>query len=151
MGMVTDDPDWAPGLYESRVLALAFLRRYSRTPFPGTAEPSCRAEKDGVVVTLHRQHGSVVLTIDATQKSTELIERVLTIEYESSNAWRIMVDAYRPGRWQRHLKTMVHPRPWLERCRAFVSFTGTLPRMPVNIADAMGAARGSTDRLPISE
>lgn len=130
MGFLTDDPDWAPGLYEARVLALAFLRRYGRTQLPGTPWQCCEAERAGIVVTLYPRRTPILLTVDAPDESAELFGRVLTLEYESSNAWRIIVDVYQPGRWQRQLKTLVHPRPWMERCRALITFTGTLPQHP---------------------
>jgi hypothetical protein len=96
---------------------LAFLRRYGRAQLLGTAWQCCEAERGGIVVT------PILLTVDAPDQSAEPFGRVLTIEYDSSNAWRMVVDVYQPGRWERRLKTMVHPRPWLERWRALVTFT----------------------------
>src|SRR5258705_3808038 len=83
----------------------------------------------------HRRHAfptahPILLTIDAPDGSADLSARVLTLEYEGSSAWRIIVDVYKPGRWERQLKTMVHPRPWVERWPALVTFTGTLPQRP---------------------
>jgi hypothetical protein len=89
-----------------------------------------------------------LLTIDAPDESTELFGRVVTLEYERSNAWRITVDVYQPGRWQRQLKTLVHPRPWLERWRALVTFTGTLPQRPPPSARILYQR---ADRLSLSE
>jgi hypothetical protein len=130
MGILTDDPDWAPDLYEARILAFAFLRRYGRAQLVGTPWQCREAERDGIVVTLYPRRSPVLLTIDAPEDSAELFGRVLTLEYESSNAWRITVDVFRPGPWQRRLKTMAHPRPWMERWRALITFTGTLPQRP---------------------
>jgi hypothetical protein len=130
MGILTDDPDWAPDLYEARVLAFAFLRRYGRAQLLGTPWQCWEAKRGGIVVTLYPRRTPILLTIDAPAESRELFGRVVTLEYESSNAWRITVDVYQPGRWQRRLKTMAHPRPWLERWRALVTFTGTLPQRP---------------------
>jgi hypothetical protein len=130
MGILTDDPDWAPDLYEARVLALAFLRRYGRAQLVGTPWQCWEADRGGIVVTLYPKRNPVLLTIDAPDESTELFGRVVTLEYERSNAWRITVDAYHPGRWQQQLKQMVHPRPWMERWRALITFTGKLPQRP---------------------
>jgi hypothetical protein len=47
------------------------------------------AEKGGIVVTLYPRRTPILLTIDAPDESTELFGRVGTLEYESSNAWRI--------------------------------------------------------------
>jgi hypothetical protein len=109
MGILTDDPDWAPDLYEARVPAFAFLRRYGRAQFLGTPWQCWKAERGGIVVTLYPRHTPILLTIDAPDESTELFGRVVTLEYESSNAWRITVDVYQPGRWRRQLKTMAAP------------------------------------------
>ena len=128
MRFLTDDPDWAPDLYEARVLAMALLRRYGRAQPPGTPCQCCKAERGGIVVTLFPRRTPILLTIDAPDGSADLSARVLTLEYEGSSAWRIIVDVYKPGRWQRQLKSMVHPRPWVERWRALVTFTGTLPQ-----------------------
>jgi hypothetical protein len=130
MGILTDDPDWAPDLYEARVLALAFLRRYGRAQLVGTEWQCWEADRGGIVVTLYPKRSPVLLTIDAPDESTELFGRVVTLEYDRSNAWRITVDVYRPGRWQQQLKQMVHPRPWMERWRALITFTGKLPQRP---------------------
>ncbi len=130
MGILTDDPDWAPDLYEARVLALAFLRRYGRAQLAGTEWQCWEADRGGIVVTLYPKRSRVLLTIDASDQTTELFGRVVTLEYERSNAWRITVDVYHPGRWQQQLKKMVHPRPWMERWRALITFTGKLPQRP---------------------
>jgi hypothetical protein len=130
MGILTDDPDWAPDLYEARVLALAFLRRYGRAQLVGTPWQCWEADRGGIVVTFYAKRSPVLLTIDASDQSAELFGRVVTLEYERSNAWRITVDVYHPGRWQPQLKKMVHPRPWMERCRALITFTGKLPQRP---------------------
>jgi hypothetical protein len=148
MGFLTDDPEWAPALYEARVLALALLRRYGRAQLPGTPWQCWEAEQGGLVVTLYPQRAPILLTIDAPDESTELFGRVVTLEYERSNAWRITVDVYQPGRWQRQLKTLVHPRPWLERWRALVTFTGTLPQRPPPSARILYQR---ADRLSLSE
>src|SRR5258708_6191291 len=117
MRFLTDDPDWAPDLYEARVLAMALLRRYGRAQPPGTPCQCCKAERGGIVVTLFPRRTPILLTIDAPDGSADLSARVLTLEYEGSSAWRIIVDLYKPG-------------PWLERWCALVTFTGTLPQRP---------------------
>jgi hypothetical protein len=89
MGILTDDPDWAPDRYEARVLAFAFLRRYGRAQHLGTPWQCWEAERGGIVVTLYPRRTPILLTIDAPDESTELFGRVVTLEYESSNAWRI--------------------------------------------------------------
>jgi hypothetical protein len=145
MGILTDDPDWAPDLYEARVLALAFLRRYGRAQLVGTPWQCWEADRGGIVVTLYAKRSPILLTIDASGESTELSGRVVTLEYQRSNAWRITVDVYQPGRWQQQLKRMVHPRPWMERWRALITFTGKLPQRPPPSAriEYRGAARRS--------
>src|SRR5258708_19674752 len=130
MRFLTDDPDGAPDLYEARVLAMALLRRYGRAQPPGTPCQCCKAERGGMVVRLFQRRTPILLTIDAPDGSADLSARVLTLEYEGSSAWRIIVDVYKPGRWERQLKTMVHPRPWLEPWRAPVTFTGPFPPRP---------------------
>ena len=130
MGILTDDPDWAPDLYEARVLALAFLRRYGRAQLADTPWQCWEADRGGIIVTLYPKRSPVLLTIDAPDESTEFSGRVVTLEYERSDAWRITVDVYHPGGWQQQLKKMVHPRPWMERWRALITFTGKLPQRP---------------------
>src|SRR5260370_8040495 len=130
MRFLTDDPDWAPDLYEARVLAMALLRRYGRAQPPGTPCQCCKAERGGIVVTLFPRRTPILLTIDAPDGSADLSARVLTLEYEGSSAWRIIVDVYKPGRWERQLKPMVHPPPWFDLWRALVTFTCPLPQRP---------------------
>jgi hypothetical protein len=130
MRVLTDDPDWAPDIYEARVRALALLRRCGRAQLVGTPWRCLEADRGGIVVTIYPQRSPILLTIDAPGESAEPFGRVFAIQYESSNAWRIIVDVYHPGPWQRRLKKLVHPRPWLERWRALATFTGTLPQRP---------------------
>jgi hypothetical protein len=93
-----------------------------------------RSRKRRRRVTLYPRRAPTLLTIDAPDQSAEPFGRVLAIEYDSSNPWRMTVGVYQPGRWQRQLKTMVHPRPWLNRWRTLVTFTGTLPERPPSSA-----------------
>jgi hypothetical protein len=128
MRVLTDDPDWARDVYEARVLALTFLRRYGRAQLVGTPWQCLEAQHGGITVTIYPRRSPILLTIDAPGQSAEMFGRVLTLEYEAASAWRIIIETFHPGRWQRRLKTMAHPRPWLERWRALVTFTATLPR-----------------------
>jgi hypothetical protein len=76
MKVLTDDPDWAPDIYEARVLALAFLRRYGRAQLQGTCWQCWEAERGGIVVTLYPRRTPILLTIDAPDESTEFFGRV---------------------------------------------------------------------------
>jgi hypothetical protein len=121
MKIITDDPDWARDLYEARALAVAFVGRH------GQAQPhamACKsAERGGLTVTYHPDHSPVLLTVDVRDSPAAPPARVLSIEWNEGDAWRVAIETYQRGRWQSRLKAMVHPRPWLERWRALTMFT----------------------------
>jgi hypothetical protein len=116
MAILTDDPDWKRDVYEARALAIAFVGRYGHAVESGRA-----ATGNGLTVIYHPDQSRVRLTIDATG------DRVLSLEWKRGEAWRMRIETYHSGRWQSRLKAAAHPRPWLQRCRALVTFTGTLP------------------------
>jgi hypothetical protein len=116
MTILTDDPDWKRDVYETRALAVTFVGRYGLAVQGGR-----QAIGKGLTVTYYPDLSPVRLTIDATG------DRVLSLEWKSGEAWRMRIETYHSGRWQSRLKAAAHPRPWLQRCRALVTFTGTLP------------------------
>jgi hypothetical protein len=118
MKILTDDPDWARDLYEARALAMMFLRKHGRTVQGG---PNLQAVCNGLTVTYHPNRSPVKLTVDASGAC------VLSVEWKDGQPWRMEIEIYNSGRWESRLKAAVHPRPWLERWRALVTFTGTLP------------------------
>ena len=117
MTILTDDPDWKRDVYEARALAVTFVSRYGH-PVQGGRQ----AIGNGLTVTYHLDRSPVQLTIDAGGV------RVLSLAWKPGDAWRMEIETYDSGRWQSRLKSAAHPRPWLERCRALVTFTGTLPK-----------------------
>lgn len=129
MKILTDDPDWARDVYEARALAMTFVRRQGRA----VKGNSClQAASNGFTVTYYPNRAPLRLTVD------EYGKRVLSVEWKAGDAWRIEIEAYHSGRWESRLKAVTHPRPWLERCRALVTFTGSLPvaaRRPGRYAD----------------
>jgi hypothetical protein len=80
-----------------------------------------QAVRNGLTVTYDPGRSPMQLTIDATGV------RVFSVEWKPGDAWRMEIETYQSGRWQSRLKAAAHPRPWLERCRSLVTFTGTLP------------------------
>jgi hypothetical protein len=123
MKILTDDPDWAPKLYEARALAIRFAGKHGRWQY-GTE--TCRvAERRGLKVTYHPQRSPRRLTLDSSGESAGTFECVLGIEWNEHDAWRMTIETYRPGRWESRLKTIVHPRPWLQRWRALALFTAS--------------------------
>jgi hypothetical protein len=124
MKVLTDDPDWARDVYEARALAMMFVRKHGRTSVPGGC---LQAVRDGLTVTYHPNRSPVLLTIDTNNQSVERFSRVLALEWNDRDAWRMVIETYHSGRWESRLKVMVHPRPWLKRWRAVALFTGTLP------------------------
>lgn len=129
MKVLTDDPDWARDIYEARALAMMFLRRHGRA----VMGCSClQATGNGFTVTYYPNRVPLRLTVDEHGK------RVLNVEWKAGDAWRIEIEAHHPGRWESRLKAVAHPRPWLERWRALVTFTGSFPaaaRRPRRYAD----------------
>jgi hypothetical protein len=123
MKILTDDPDWAPKLYEARALAIRLVRKHGRSQ-PGPAA-FLVAERDGLMVAYHPHRSPLLLTVDASREAAGRYERVLSIEWNEGDAWRVAIETYRPGRWESRLKTIVHPRPWLERWRAMALFTAS--------------------------
>ena len=123
MKILTDDPDWAPKLYEARALAIRFVKEHGRWQ-PG-ATAFLVAERNGLTITYYPHRSPLLLTIDASGETAGRFERVLSIEWNDGDAWRVVIEAYHPGRWESRLKTMVHPRPWLERWRAVALFTAS--------------------------
>jgi hypothetical protein len=119
MKILTDDPDWAPQLYAARALAMRLVRKRGR-PQPGAR---LVAAHNGLAVTYHPHRSPLRLTIDTSGTAAEGFERVLNIEWNDGDAWRLAIETYRPGRWESQLRNMVHPRPWLERWRAMALFT----------------------------
>jgi hypothetical protein len=117
MKILTDDPDWKRAVYEARALAVTFVGKYGHT-----AQGGRQATANGLTVSYHPDQSPMQLTIDATGN------RVLCVEWKPGDAWRMEIETYHPGRWQSRLKTAARPRPWLERWRSLVTFTGTLPR-----------------------
>jgi hypothetical protein len=104
-------------IYTKRALAMKVIGKYGR-PVQGGRQ----AVRSGLTVTYYSGRSPMQLTIDAEGK------RVLSIAWKPGDAWRMEIETYQSGRWQSHLKAAAHPRPWLERCRSLVTFTGTLPR-----------------------
>jgi hypothetical protein len=118
MKILTDDPDWARNVYEARALAIIFVQRYGRAM---AASPFLQAVGKGFTVTYHTKRSPLLLTIDASAT------RVLSLEWKDGDAWRMEIETFHSGRWKSRLKAAARPRPWLERGRAFVTFTGSLP------------------------
>jgi hypothetical protein len=121
MKILTDDPDWKRDVYEARALAIKLVGRYGHSVQGGR-----QAVRNGLTVTYDPGRSPMQLTIDAEG------ERVVSIEWKPGDAWRMEIETYQSGRWRYRLKTAAHPRPWLERCRSLVTFTGTLPRSRSN-------------------
>jgi hypothetical protein len=119
MKILTDDPDWAPEIYEARALALIVVRTHCR---PISGSPSRLAVGNGLTIKYYPNRSRLRLTIDAG------VTRVLSVEWKNGDAWRTEIETYQSGPWRYRLRTMAYPRPWLERCRALVTFTGSLPR-----------------------
>lgn len=123
MTILTDDPDWAPKLYETRALAIRFARKHGR--WQHGAETCRVAERRGLKVIYHPQRSPRWLVIDSSGESTGTSERVLGIEWNERDAWRMTIETYRSGRWESRLKAIVHPQPWLQRWRALALFTAS--------------------------
>jgi hypothetical protein len=119
MKILTDDPDWSPEIYEARALAMIFVKRQGRA-VPGSS--LVQAVGNGLTVIYHPNRSPLLLTIDAGAT------RVLSVEWKAGDAWRTEIETYQSGPWKSRLQTIAHPRPWLERCRTLVTFTGSLPR-----------------------
>jgi hypothetical protein len=118
MKILTDDPDWGHDVYQARALAMTFVEKHGRA-VPGCA---CRlASGNGLTITHHPNRSPVLLTIDAPGV------RVFSVEWHDRDAWRMTIETFQRGRWESRLQALVHPRPWLQRWRAAVSFTGSLP------------------------
>jgi hypothetical protein len=117
MKILTDDPDWKRDLYEARALAMTFVGRCGRA-----AQGGRQATGNGLTVTYHPDQSPLRLTIDARGI------RVLSVEWKPGDAWRMEIETYDSGRWRARLRAAAYPRPWLERWRSLVTFTGTLPR-----------------------
>ena len=78
-----------------------------------------KASGNGLTVTFYPNRSPLLLTIDAPRGA-----RVLSLEWNDGDAWRVAIETYHSGRWESQLKAMAHPRPWLKRWRALVPFTG---------------------------
>jgi len=129
MRILTDDPDWACNVYEARALAMTFLRRHGRA----VNGSSCLEATGNGFTVMHEPNCSPLrLTIDANDT------RVLSVEWKDGDAWRMEIETYHSGRWESRLKAMAYPRPWLEHCRALVTFTSSLP--PSRAASAIQGA-----------
>lgn len=118
MKILTDDPDWARNVYEARALAMMFMRRHGRAV---KGRSYLQATGNGFTVTYYPNRVPLRLTVDEHRK------RVLSIEWRAGDAWRIEIETHHSGRWESRLRAMAQPRPWLERCRALVTFTTSLP------------------------
>jgi hypothetical protein len=140
MKIITDDPDWARDMYEARALAVRFAGRYGRAQENGT--PCTSAERHGLTVTYYPRRSPVLLTVDVRDSPAAPSARVLSVEWNDGDAWRVAIETYQRGRWQSRLKTMVHRRPWLERWRAMAMFTAR-PNEPAEVSDRR-------DRRPLS-
>ena len=116
MKTLTDDPDWARDIYEARVLAMMFVRKYG-CALQGS--PCLQASGNGLTATFYPNRSPLLLTIDAPPGT-----RVLSLEWNDGDAWRVAIETYHSGRWESQLKAMAHPRPWLERWRALVPSWG---------------------------
>jgi hypothetical protein len=119
MKILTDDPDWGHDVYQARALAMTLVGKYGCAT-PGN--PCRQVWGNGLAITFHPNRSPVLLTIDARG------DRVLSIEWNDGDAWRMAIETFQPGRWESRLKALVHPRPWLQRWRAATTFTGSLPR-----------------------
>jgi hypothetical protein len=120
MKIITDDPDWARDMYEARALAVTFVGRYGQAQANGT--PCQSAERHGLTVTYYPRRSPVLLTVDVRDSSAAPSVRVLSVEWNDGDAWRVAIETYQRGRWQSRLKAMAHPRPWLQRWRALAMF-----------------------------
>jgi hypothetical protein len=117
MKTLTDDPDWACDIYEARALAMMFVRKHGCAL---QSSPCLQAVSNGLTVTFYPNRSPVLLTIDAPPGA-----RVLSLEWNDGDAWRVAIETYHSGRWESRLKALVHPRPWLERWRALATLTGS--------------------------
>jgi hypothetical protein len=127
MKILTDDPDWARDIYEARALAMMFVRKHGCAL---QSSPCLQAVRNGLKVTFYPNRSPVLLTIDAPGA------RVLSVEWNDGDAWRMAIETYHSGRWESRLKAMVHPRPWLERWRVLATFAGSLPRQPSGVSQS---------------
>ena len=119
MKVLTDDPDWARDIYEARALAMMFLGKHGRV-IQGNA--CVQAFGNGLTVTHYPNRTPVKLTIEVSGT------RVLSVEWNDGDAWRMEIETFNSGRWEYRLRTAACPRPWLKRWRTLVAFTGSLPR-----------------------
>jgi hypothetical protein len=136
MTIITDDPDWARDMYEARALAMLFVEKHGRAPLDGT--PCTVAAGNGLTVSCHSLRSLVQLTIDVRGNAADRSERVLSVEWQHGDAWRVAIQTFHRGRWQSRLKAMVHPRPWLERWRAVALFTAQPDRRSPRSASVIG-------------
>jgi hypothetical protein len=98
MKILTDDPDWARDIYEARALAVLFVRKYGRAVQGG---PCIRATGRGLTVLQQPNRSPVHLTVDTRDA------RVLSLEWNDGDAWRMEIETYQSGRWESRLKAMV--------------------------------------------
>ena len=131
MKIITDDPDWARDMYEARALAVAFVARYGRAQANGT--PCHSAERRGLTVTYYPRRSPVLLTVDVGDRSAASSVRVLSVEWNDGDAWRVAIETYQPGRWQSRLKAMAQPRPWLQRWRVLAMFAARPGQHAANV------------------
>ena len=123
MKTVTDDPDWAPKLYEARALAIRLVGKHGR--WQQGAEPCRVAERNRLRVTYYPHRRPRWLAVDVAGDAHGRTTRVLDIEWNDGDAWRVAIETFSPGRWESRLKASVYPRPWLERWRAMALFTAS--------------------------
>ena len=67
MKILTDDPDWAPELYEARALAMTFVRKHGC--WQRDAVTFLTAERNGLKVTYYPHRSPLLLTVDASLKA----------------------------------------------------------------------------------
>jgi hypothetical protein len=104
MKILTDDRDWARDIYEAR--ALAMLGKHGRV-MQGNA--CVQAFENGLTVTYYPSRTPMKLTVDLSGT------RVLSVEWNGGDAWRMEIETFNSGRWERRLWTAAYPRPWLKR------------------------------------
>jgi hypothetical protein len=115
MRILTDDPESARDIYEARALAIKCIKKHGHI---GGSGECLQAIRNGLTITYHPNRLPRLLTIDAP-------ERVLALEWNHGDAWRLVIETFDRGRWQSRLKTTANPKPWLNYLRPLVLFTAS--------------------------